>query len=404
MSKNKRKWIIIAVVVLIITNSMSFIIGNRIPIALPGGNVELSQSSYNEVMEFQKLFVVKNQLEKYYNGKINDSTLVSGAIKGMTNSLNDPYTVFMDESESKQFNTQIQGKDYVGIGIAVGNDNKKITVEGVFADSPAEKAGIKVKDVIEKVNGTALTGDNINKAVAMMKGKAGTDVTITLNRVGKGSFDVKATREKVTYSTVTGNMIKNSKIGYIGITMFDENTGDNFKKELTELQSQGMKGLILDLRDNGGGVLQDSVSVASNFIDKGKTVTYTVDKNNSKEVYKSDGGSAIGMPIMVLVNGNTASASEILSGALRDYKAGTLIGEKTFGKGIVQSTLNTGDDTQLKVTIAKWYTPLGTNVQHNGFNPDVAVKYPQDLLNKTYDQNTDPQYKKALDMVTEKVK
>ncbi|WP_242841171.1 S41 family peptidase [Clostridium akagii] len=403
MSKNKKKWIIIAVVVLIITNSMSFIIGNRVPLSLPGGNVELSQSSYNEVMEFQKMFVVKNQLEKYYNGKIDDKVLVSGAIKGMTDSLKDPYTVFMDQSESKQFNTQIQGQDYVGIGIQVANDNKKITVEGVFADSPAEKAGIKTKDIIEKVNGIAYTGDDLNKAVAIMKGKTGTDVTITLNRAGKGSFDVKATREKVSYSTVTGEML-NDKIGYISITLFDENTGDNFKKELSQLQVKGMKGLILDLRDNGGGVLQDSVSVASNFIDKGKTVTYTVDKNNSKEVYKSDGGSAIGMPVMVLVNGNTASASEILSGALRDYKAGTLIGEKTFGKGIVQSTLNTGDDTQLKVTVAKWYTPLGTNVQHNGFNPDVVVKYPQDLLNKTYDRNTDPQFKKALDMVSQKVK
>lgn len=403
MSKNKKKWIIIAVVVLIITNSISFIVGNRIPISLPGGNVELSQSSYNEVMKFQKMFVVKNELEKYYNGKIDDKVLVSGAIKGMTDSLKDPYTVFMDESESKQFNTQIQGKDYVGIGIQVANDNKNITVEGVFADSPAEKAGMKSRDVIEKVNGTAVTGSDLNKAVSMMKGKAGTDVTITINRAGKGSFDVKATREKVSYSTVTGEML-NNKVGYIAITMFDENTGTNFKKELSQLQAQGMKGVIIDLRDNGGGVLQDSVSVASNFIAKDKTVTYTVDKNKSKDVYKSEGGSAIGMPVMVLVNGNTASASEILSGALRDYKAGTLIGSKTFGKGIVQSTLDTGDNTQLKVTIAKWYTPNGTNVQHDGFDPDVVVKYPQELLNKTYDRNTDPQFKKALDMVNEKVK
>ncbi len=403
MSKNKTKWIIIAVVVLIITNSVSFIVGNRIPLTLPGGNVQLSQSSYNEVMKFQKMFVVKKQLEKYYNGKIDDKVLVSGAIKGMTDSLKDPYTVFMDETESKQFNTQIQGKDYVGIGIQVANDNKKITVEGVFADSPAEKAGIKSRDVIEKVNGTAVTGNDLNKAVTMMKGKAGTDVTITLNRTGKGSFDVKATREKVSYSTVTGEML-NNKVGYIDITMFDENTGANFKKELSQLQTLGMKGLIIDLRDNGGGVLQDSVSVASNFIAKDKTVTYTVDKNKSKDVYKSEGGSAIGTPVMVLVNGNTASASEILSGALRDYKAGTLIGSKTFGKGIVQSTLDTGDNTQLKVTIAKWYTPLGTNVQHNGFNPDVVVNYPQELLNKTYNRNSDPQFKKALDMVNEKMK
>lgn len=403
MLKNKKKWIAITVVIILLTDIAAFFIGNRVSLGLTNGNVEISRSSYNEIMKFQKLFLVRDELYKYYNGKISDDTLVSGAIKGMTDSLKDPYTVFMDESESKDFNSQIQGQDYVGIGIQVSNENNKIVVEAVFADSPAEKAGIKAKDVIEKVGGVAVTGNDLNKAVSMMKGKENTDVTITLNRAGKGSFDVKATRKKVSYSTVTGEMI-NDKIGYINITMFDENTGKNFNKELAQLQSQGMKGLILDLRDNGGGVLEDSVSVASNFIEKDKIVTYIVDKNNKKEVYKSDGGSAIGMPLMVLVNGNTASASEILSGALKDYKAATLIGEKTFGKGIVQSTLNTGDSTQLKVTIAKWYTPLGENINHTGFKPDVEIKYPQDLMNKVYDRNTDPQFKKALDMVSEKVK
>jgi carboxyl-terminal processing protease len=400
--KDKKKLIIITVVIILITDIAAFFIGNRVPLILTGGNVEISRSDYDEVMKFQKLFAVRAELYKYYNGKINDNTLVSGAIKGMTNSLNDPYTVFMDENESKQFNTEIQGQNYVGIGIQVGDDNNKITVEGVFVGSPAEKAGIKVGDVIEKVNGVAYTGNDLNKAVSNMKGKVNTDVTITINRAGK-SFDVKATRENVTYSTVTGQMI-NNKIGYISISMFDENTGKNFDNELAELQKEGMKGLILDLRDNGGGLLDQSASVASNFIEKGKTIVYTVDKYNEKDVTTSDGGSAIGMPLMVLVNGNTASASEILSGALKDYKAGTLIGEKTFGKGIVQQTFDTGDNTQLKVTIAKWYTPLGENINHKGFVPDVVVQYPQALMNKPYDRTTDPQFIKALDMINEKVK
>lgn len=403
MNKGKKKWLIITIVIVLITDLIAFFVGNRISLVLPNGSVEISRSDYNQIMAFQKLFVVRNELYKYYDGKISDSTLASGAIKGMTEALNDPYTVFMDESESKDFNTQIEGQDYVGLGIQVANESNKITVEGVFAGSPAEKVGIKTKDVIQKVNGTAVTGNDLNKAVSMMKGKENTNVTVTIYRAGKGSFDVVATRKKVSYSTVTGQMI-NNKIGYIQISMFDANTAKNFDTELSELQSQGMKGLILDLRDNGGGLVDQSVGVASNFIDKGKDVVYTLDKNNAKDDYTSDGGLAIGMPLVVLVNGNTASASEILSGALKDYKAATLIGEKTFGKGIVQITLDTGDSTQLKVTSAKWYTPNGENINHKGFTPDIEVTYPKELENKPYDRNTDPQFQKALETITGKVK
>lgn len=403
MKSNKKKWIIIGVLVLIVTNLTSFFIGDRLSVSLSSDKVEISKADYNEIMKFQKLFAVRYDLYKYYNGKIDDKTLVKGAINGMTNSLKDPYTVYMDQSESKQFNTQLQGNDYVGIGIQVSNENNKIVVEGVFANSPAETAGVKAKDVIEKVNGTAVTGNDLNKAVAMMRGKEGTNVTISLSRTGKGNFDVTAKRQKIAYSTVTGEML-DSKTGYITITMFDQNTGDNFNKELASLKKQGMQGLILDIRDNGGGLLDQSVDVASNFIKKGKLVTYIVDKNKDKNSSYSKGGSAIGMPLVVLVNGNTASASEILSGALRDYKAGTLIGEKTFGKGIVQQTFDTGDNTQLKITVAKWYTPLGENIQHKGFSPDIEVKYPQELTNKPYNKSTDPQLNKALEVIHSKEK
>lgn len=403
MKYSKKKWIIIGVIVLIITNLTTFFIGDRFSVNLSGDKVEISKADYNDIMKFQKLFAVRYDLHKYYNGKVDDNKLVSGAINGMTNSLKDPYTVYMDQSQSKQFNTQLQGNDYVGIGIQVSNENNKIVVEGVFANSPAEAAGIKSKDVIEKVNGTAVTGNDLNKAVSMMRGKEGTNVTISLSRAGRENFDVTATRKKVAYSTVTGEML-DSKTGYISITMFDENTGDNFNKELATLKSQGMQGLILDIRDNGGGLLDQSVDVASNFIKKGKLVTYIVDKNKDKSSSYSKGGDSIGMPLVVLVNGNTASASEILSGALKDYKAGILLGEKTFGKGIVQQTFDTGDNTQLKITIAKWYTPLGENIQHKGFNPDIEVKYPQDLMNKPYDKNADPQLNKALEVIHSKEK
>lgn len=403
MKNSKKKWIIIGAIVLIVTNLTTFFIGDRFSVNLSGDKVEISKADYNDIMKFQKLFAVRYDLHKYYNGKVDDNKLVSGAINGMTNSLKDPYTVYMDQSQSKQFNTQLQGNDYVGIGIQVSNENNKIVVDGVFANSPAEAAGIKAKDVIDKVNGTAVTGNDLNKAVSLMRGKEGTNVTISLSRTGRENFDVTATRKKVAYSTVTGEML-DSKTGYISITMFDENTGDNFNKELATLKKQGMQGLILDIRDNGGGLLDQSVDVASNFIKKGKLVTYIVDKNKNKTSSYSKGGDSIGMPLVVLVNGNTASASEILSGALKDYKAGILLGEKTFGKGIVQQTFDTGDNTQLKITIAKWYTPLGENIQHKGFNPDIEVKYPQDLMNKPYDKSADPQLNKALEVIHSKEK
>ncbi len=403
MINNKRKWVVCTVAIIIVTNILAFSIGNRVSLSLPNGNVEVNKSSLNEIMKFQKLFLVRSELYKYYNGKIDDNALVNGAIKGMTNALNDPYTVFMDQNESKAFNTQIQGQEYVGLGIQVENRSDKVTVNSVFDGSPAETAGIKAGDAIIKVNGTAIVGTDLNKAVSMMKGKENTDVTLTIARQGRENFDVVAKRKKIAYNTVTGQMLSNS-IGYIDISSFDENTGENFDKKLNELKSSGMKGLILDLRDNGGGVLDDCLKVASNFVDKGKTVTYTVDKNNKKQTYKSQGGNTIGIPLVVLTNGNTASASEILSGAIKDYKAGTLIGEKTFGKGVVQTTFDTGDSTQLKVTISKWYTPLGENINHKGFNPDIEVKYPQELLNKPYDRNTDPQFQKALEVINTKVK
>lgn len=403
MINNKKKWIIFTVAILIVTNVLTFLIGNRVTLSLPNGNVEISRTSLDEVMKFKKLFLVREQLYKYYDGKIDDNTLVNGAIKGMTNSLNDPYTVFMDAEETKSFNNQLQGQEYVGVGIQVENREDKVTVNAVFEGSPAEKAGVKSGDSIIKVNGTQITGTELNKAVSLMKGKEGTNVTLTIQRAGKGNFDVVAKREKIEYNTVTGQMLSNS-IGYIDISMFDENTGENFNKKLQELKNSGMKGLILDLRDNGGGILDDCLDVASNFVDKGKTVVYTVDKNGKKQVYKSKGGSAIGIPLVVLTNGNTASASEIFSGAIKDYKAGTLIGEKTFGKGVVQTSFNTGDNTQLKVTISKWYTPLDENINHKGFQPDMEVKYPQELLNKPYDRNSDPQFKKALEVISSKIK
>jgi carboxyl-terminal processing protease len=399
---SKKKWIIITIIIVIVTNTLTYLGSGFIGSLIPNGNVTVSRSDYNEISKFEKLFLVKAELDQYYDGPIVDSVLVEGAIKGMTSALNDPYTVFMNKKEYDDFNATTQG-NYSGVGLQVQADGDKIIVVDIFEDSPAKKAGILPKDVIEKVDGKVVTGKDLETAVTLMKGQEGTTVKLTLSREGKGTFDVNLVRAKINIVTVKGEMI-DSQVGLITVSMFDENTAQNFKNKLTELQGKGMKVLILDLRSNPGGLLNECVDMVSNFVDKGKVIVSTVDKNNKSQKYYSTGGGAIGMPMVILTNEGTASASEIFAGAIRDYKLGTLVGKKTYGKGVVQTLLDTGDGTALKVTISKYYTPNGENINHTGIKPDVDVDYPDNLRALAYDRNTDPQFIKAMEIAKSKIK
>jgi len=403
----KRKMIVWIIVLVLVTNCITLFVSNQISLGLPNGKVLIGRDAYNQILKFQKLFLVRNKLYQYYDGAINDDVLVEGAIKGMTDSLKDPYTVFMNKKEFTDFNTQTQGT-YTGLGLQVGVKDNNIVIIAPFDGSPAKKAGLLSGDVIEKVNKTEVSGKELEKAVAMMKGKNNEPVSLTINRIGKGSFQVNMKRATIDLVTVKGEMLANN-VGYIQLTMFDENTSKNFTKKLAELQSKGMKSLIVDIRGNPGGLLDQCVDLTSNFIPKGKNIVYTIDKNKKKTEYKSKGGIAIGMPLTVLTDSGSASASEIFSGAIRDYKLGTLVGEKTFGKGIVQTMLYRSvdgfdDGTALKVTISKYYTPNGENIQHIGIKPGVAVVYPVALKEKAYNRATDPQFKKALELAKDKIK
>ena len=325
----------------------------------------------------------------------------------MTNSLEDPYTVFMNKKEFTDFNSQTEGA-YTGLGLQVGVKEDNIVVIAPFDESPAKKAGILPGDIIEKVNGIDVSGKELEKAVSMMKGKENESVTLTISRKEKGSFEVSMKRAKIDLVTVKGEMLE-SNVGYIALTMFDENTSENFAKKLSELQSKGMESLIIDLRGNPGGLLDQCVDITSNFVPEGKVIVYTIDKNKKKKEYKSKGGLAIGMPLTVLTDEGTASASEIFSGAVRDYKVGTLGGENTFGKGVVQTMLYRSvdgfdDGTALKVTISKYYTPVGENIHGIGIKPEVNVLYPQALKGKVYDRSVDPQFQKALELAKDKIK
>lgn len=399
--KTKKKWIAWTVAIVLATNILTYYGTRRLSLVLPNGKI-IGAQQYSDASTFQKLFDVRSLLYKLYDGNINDNTLVEGAIKGMTSSLNDPYTVFMNKQEYDSFNSQTTGS-YSGVGIQIEVKDNNIVVLSTFEGSPAKKAGVLPGDVIEKVNGTDVSGKEYDKAVTMMKGAKGSEVSITVLRNSKDTYTYTVKRDTIALETVSGEMITNN-IAYIKLSMFDENTGKNFNKKLVELQGKGAKALILDLRQNPGGLLTTCVDVVSNFIPKDKVIVSTIDKNNSKQEYVSKGGSAIGMPLVILTDGNTASASEIVSGAIRDYKLGTLVGEKTFGKGVVQTLIDTGDGTALKVTMAKYYTPNGENIQKIGINPDITVKYPENLKSKPYNRSNDPQFNKALETIKAKLK
>lgn len=406
--KINKKVIIPAVLIFIISNVGFFYLGNKlafrgVSLGNVDENVKKDLSSIENTDKYKLLFQVRDSLLSKYDGEIDDNKLLEAAIKGMTLSLNDPYTVYMNKDEYKSFMEQSQG-EFVGIGIQVGAKDDKVTIVTPLEGSPAEEVGIKAGDVILKVNDTEVQGPDIDRAIAMIKGEKGTEVKLTLDRDGSEPFNVNVRRDVVKMVSVKGEMI-DSSIGYIRMTSFDEDVSKDFEEKITELEANGMKGLIFDLRGNPGGYLNEAVKVASQFIPSGKIITYTIDKFGNKIESKSIGGKAEGMPLVLLVDKGSASASEVVTGALRDYDAATIVGVNTFGKGVVQQLLEfKGGEGGLKVTTSKYYTPNGENIHKVGIKPDVEVKIEEKLLNQPYNRDTDPQFQKALEVVKGKLK
>lgn len=385
--------------------------GNRLTAfgILPITSVSAVQSSLekvNDTENFKKVLEIREMLYRWYDGEIDDSKLAEGAIKGMVSSLGDQYTYYMNGKEFSDFKEKSQG-NYMGIGIQVAAKDGKIVVISPIQGGPAEKAGIKTGDIILKINGEPVSGNELDKAVSMMKGTTKENIKLTLYREGKGEFDVDVMRDVIKTVNVKSEMI-DGDIGYIEVLAFDEGTAKDFENQLKALEDKGMKGLILDLRGNPGGFMKECVDLVSNFVPKDKVIVSTIDKYGNKEESVSKGGIAQGMPLVVLIDGGTASASEIVAGAIRDYDLGTLVGTTSFGKGIVQVVLDKigqeKDGTALKVTISKYYTPNGENIHKKGIGPDVTVEYPKELKEKTYSRSTDPQFEKALEIIQEKIK
>ncbi len=405
---NKTWRIIISTAMLLVIGTGCIFVGNYLAtkgvlLTTSSQKVSSELKQIKDVNKYSALFQVREALISKFDGEIDDNVLLEGAIKGMTASLEDPYTVFMNKEEFSKFMEQTTGS-FMGIGVQVGVKNDQITIIAPIEGSPAASAGLQSGDVIQKVNDVELDGTELDKAISMISGKEKAEVKLTIARGQNSPFDVNVTRDVIKVESIKGEMI-DSSIGYIQLTSFmDENITDDFKNKINELKNSGMKGLILDLRGNPGGLLSQAVGVASQFIPDGKIITYTIDKYNNKAESPSIGGIAEGFPLVLLVDGGSASASEVVTGALRDYKVATIVGTTTFGKGIVQQPIRFSDDIGgLKVTVSKYYTPNGENIHKKGIAPDYDVEIPKDLFKEKYTRDIDPQFNKALQLITEKL-
>ena len=324
----------------------------------------------------EKLEEIRNRLKEYYlfEEEASGTDFDLAMIRAYVDALGDPYTYYYTKEELQELFEEDSGT-YSGIGVMIQQDPEtmSITITNVFKGSPAEAAGLKIGDVLYKIGDRECGKTDINVVVTWVRGETGTSVEITVYRPSVSDYvTVTSRRETIETPTVEYEML-DGNVGYIALSQFIETTADSFKKAYMELDSEGMTSLIIDLRNNGGGLVSSVASIADFLLPDG-IITYMIDKDGKREDYHSDRFSALDVPCVVLVNGNTASASEILTGALSDYGLAKVVGETTFGKGIVQVILTLSDGTGLKVTMARYYTPNGVCIHGVGIAPDVEIK------------------------------
>lgn len=351
-----------------------------------GGNAEEQAKISTKMQELQ------SYIDRFYLFDYDEENVESGIYKGMMAGLGDVYTNYYTPEEYASFMESSNGS-YSGIGAMLSQDYNTgiITVVKVFEGSPAAEAGVQSDDILYKVKGEEVTGMDLNLVVSDLKGEEGTDVEASFMR-GTDVLDLTLTRRSIEVPTVEYRLITD-KIGYISISEFDDVTDDQFIAALDDLNSQGMENLIIDLRDNGGGLVDVTCDILDQLLPEG-LIVYTEDKDGNREEETSDAEHYFPGKMAVLVNGNSASASEIFAGAIKDYGVGTLIGTQTFGKGIVQSLFPLSDGSAIKVTVSRYYTPAGNNIHEVGITPDI-------ILEKDVESEEDNQLQKAIDVLKE---
>ena len=362
------------------------------------GNTFVVSSSNNGDIT-SELSKYRSLIDKYYLGDVDEQKLKEGAIKGYIEGLDDQYTEYISKEDMKDYMEDATG-NFVGIGIYMVKDTNtnKVMVLSPIKDSPAEKAGILPGDLIISVDGVQYSADEMSVAANKIKGEEGSKVKVEILR-GTETLNFELTRENIKVNPVEGKVLKNN-IGYIKFSSFDENTSEEFKTKYEELQKQGIKSLIIDLRNNGGGIVTEALNIADYVLEKDKVILYEVDKNEKEKIEKSKNDPIINMPIVILTNNNTASSSEILAGALKDHEKAKIVGTKTYGKGVIQQLMTLPDGSGLKITAEEYLTPNRTKINKIGIQPDEEVQLPEELKNKlTIEEKDDTQLQKAIEIL-----
>ncbi len=350
---------------------------------------EITGDAAGTLRFLRAMSIVKNN----FDGKADNKVLFDGAIEGMVHALDDPYSVYLDKEDFTKLSEMTEGS-FGGIGIVFGKRGDDYVVISALADHPGALAGIKSGDIILAVDGTETAKMNMTDVADKIRGKQGTEVVLRLRTKDGEEKEVKVVRKDIKAPSVGGQLLPDTKIGYIRITVFNEATGEDFKKTYEKLQAEGMEATILDLRGNPGGILDDGVAVAGMLVPKGPIVSL-VYKNGDKYVENSS-LEQVKYPLAVLVDHGTASAAEIVAGAVKDTKAGKLFGVKTFGKGSVQGVYRIDNDTAVKITTARYYTPSGVSIHNVGIEPDVKIELPDNAV-------TDVQLEAAQDYLQQEL-
>lgn len=362
-----------------------------------GQKIISTSSEYQDIAS--ELSKYKKIIDKYFLGDVDEEKLKEGAIKGYIEGLDDQYTEYISKDDMQDYLEDATG-NFVGIGIYMTKDTdaNKIMVLSPIKGSPAEKAGILPGDYIVAVDDVTYTADDMSVAANKIKGEVGSSVKVEILRNSETkTFEI--TRENIKVNPVEGKVLENN-IGYIEFSSFDDGTADDFKAKYEELEKQGIKSLVIDLRNNGGGIVSEALQIADYILDKDDVILYEVDKNNKEEIEKSENAPIINMPIVLLTNGNTASSSEILAGALKDHGKAKIVGTKTYGKGVIQQLLTLPDGSGLKITSEEYLTPNKTKINKIGIEPDEKVELPDTVKNVlTVEQKDDTQLQKAIEIL-----
>lgn len=399
MANNAKKYIKLAILAVV-----SMIIGSVITIAIKDFdvakvNTNKTEVSYSKTKKgFDSLYETYDTIMSEYYKDVDSDKLIEGAINGMLESLDDEHTMYFDKKSKEEFDSELSG-NYYGIGAQIQlTSDETIKITKVFDDSPAKKAGLKEEDVFVSVDGTSVKGKSATEVANMLKSDSVKTSTIVVKRNDK-ELTFKVTKENITLFSVSSEMLDNNgkNVGYLSVSIFGQKTYSQFKDALTKLEKQDMDSLIIDLRGNTGGYLSTVTNMLEEFIDKGNVI-YQIQSSSGVKQYKTVRASEKKYKIVVLIDGGSASASEIMSAAMKEVYGATLVGQTTYGKGTVQTTKNLSNGSMIKYTIEKWLTPSGKNIDKEGIKPDYEVELGDSYKNNPTKEN-DAQLQKALDLL-----